>query len=38
MKKRILKQTAFRATKRAKAFKLLDVKQIKTQPFVNHYH
>lgn len=37
MKKRILKQTALRATKRAQAYKLLDVKQIKTQAFVNHY-
>lgn len=34
MKKRILKQTALRTTKRAEASKLLDVNPIKTQAFV----
>jgi hypothetical protein len=38
MKKRILKRTALRATKRTNASKLPHVNQIKTQAFVNHYH
>jgi hypothetical protein len=37
MERRIPKQPALCATQRTQAFKLLDVKQIKTQAFVNHY-
>jgi hypothetical protein len=38
MKKRILKETALRVTKRIRASKLFDVNQIQTPALFNHYH